>query len=151
MATHEMLISLPKLADDGDVGKQREHAVRRDDQPDIAFTGTLKASAAPPNRGQERWREYRVYETKAGHLVLSRVGRSVRDGERDKFEAQIFKRNQALLIGDTTYVPADVSGGTNFFTEGKPMKAVIVDYFGFDDLAKEIYRKLGVSTETTLD
>lgn len=153
MATIEMQSQLPKLDDDADVGKLREHTVQRDDEPDLKFTGTLKASAAPEFRAQQRWREYRVYETKAGHLVLSRVGRSIKEGERDKFEAHIFKfKPQALIIGNPSYVAAGADKNyANFFVDGKEMKDVLTEYFGFDELAKELYRKLGVSTEQTID
>jgi hypothetical protein len=42
-----MQTRLPALDDDPDVGVQKEIVVTRDGKPDLAFTGTLLASAAP--------------------------------------------------------------------------------------------------------
>lgn len=148
MATIEMMSNLPRLDDDADVGRVSEHTVRRDNQPDIAFVGTLKASAAPENRGQGRWREYRVYETKSGNLVLSRIGRSMLEGERDKFEALVYKRAMALLVDSQMSYRLD---GEHALFPTKSRKEVLVAYFGYDELAKELYRKLGINTAETID
>jgi hypothetical protein len=148
MATIEMQSALPRLDDDKDVGNLLQHTVRRDEQPDIAFTGTLLASAAPEFRAQLRWREYRVYETKGGNLVLSRIGRSVKGDERDRFEAKVYKRAAALLVDDGGNYRAE---GDSVLADTKSRAEVLTGYFGFDELAKELYRKLGVKTETTID
>src|SRR6202034_4125844 len=45
----KMQSRLPVLDDDPDVGVQKEQIVIRDGKADLAFTGTLLASAAPPS------------------------------------------------------------------------------------------------------
>ena len=81
---------LPALDDDSDVGVQKEHVVIRDGKADLAFTGTLLASAAPPSAPKEQWQEYRIYETNGGKHVFSKVTRSVFAEEQDTHEAEVF-------------------------------------------------------------
>ena len=131
MATFEMLNRLPKLDDDDQVGVETEHLVRRDGEPDLRFVGTLLASAAPDFRGQDRWREYRVYRTAGGAYVFSRVGRSVREDELDKFEAQTW--TQGAMFATRTW------------EEG------MTKFFGYDQLAKQLYEKLEVDTAERLE
>jgi hypothetical protein len=48
-AKTKMQSRLPVLDDDTDVGVQKDQNVIRDGKADLAFTGTLLASAAPPS------------------------------------------------------------------------------------------------------
>jgi hypothetical protein len=131
MATFEMLNRLPKLDDDDQVGVQMEHLVRRDGEPDLRFEGALLASAAPDFRGQDRWREYRVYRTAGGAYVFSKVGRSVLEAERDKFEADMWKENP--IFPQSTWEDR------------------MTRFFGYDQLAKQLYEKLKVDTAERLE
>lgn len=141
MATIDMYSQLPELDDDDSVGKAKEHVVTRDDLPDFRFEGVLLASAAPEKRGQLRWKEYRVYRTSSGKHVFSRVGRSLKEGERDVFEAAIFdpKKDGAVMTMESTAArPWQWSDGA-------------MQYFGFDATAKVLYRKLGIESEERIE
>jgi hypothetical protein len=86
----KMQSRLPVLDDDPDVGVQKEQNVIRDGKADLAFTGTLLASAAPPAAPKGQWQEYRIYETNGGKYVFSKATRSVFREEQDTHEAEIF-------------------------------------------------------------
>jgi hypothetical protein len=135
MATQEMAEALPRLPDDDLIGVAADHIVIRDGQPDVKFRGILLASVAPdstPDGG--RWRELRVYKTMGGKKIYSEVGRSLLDGERDKFTA--FVDDSSFYQGEER-VKAETQQMTRFFK--------------FSDLAKKLYAKLGVSTEEIID
>jgi len=119
---------LPKLDDDDEIGVEKDHVVTRDDKADLKFRGTLLASIASSAAPRGRWREFRVYKTVAGNYVYSDIGRSVLDGERDKFRAEVVNLNV------THYVPMT-------------WQEQAINFFGFDPLAKDLYRKLGVEFE----
>ena len=86
----KMQSRLPALDDDSDVGIQKEQMVVRDGKADLAFTGTLLASAAPPSAPEGHWQEYRGYGTNGGKHVFAKVRRSVFAEERDTHEGEIF-------------------------------------------------------------
>src|SRR6202453_5207695 len=86
----KMQSRLPVLDDDPDVGVQKEKIVIRDGKADLAFTGTLLASAVSPSAPKGQWQEYRIYETNAGKYVFSKVTRSVFAEQQDAHEAEIF-------------------------------------------------------------
>ena len=139
MATIEMQQRLPKLDDDDNVGVEKAHTVQRDGEPDLKFRGTLLASAAPPCYGQDRWREYRVYKTKGGTYVLSRIGRSILSDERDKFEAESWKPDPSDRVWDEAgWREAELSDR-------------LIRFFKFDQLAKQLYAKLNVDTAKQID
>ena len=129
-----MLSRLPKLDDDDDIGVEREHVVIRDDQADLKFSGTLLASVAPEGAPSGRWKEYRVYRTTGGKHVFSSVGRSVLDGERDKFKAEAFSPRKE---------------GKDFY--GKTWDEACIEFFQYDALAKLLYRKLRIAFEERID
>jgi hypothetical protein len=141
MANLEMLNRLPALDDDDNVGKVMDHVIERDNQPNLKFHGALLASAAPDYRGQERWREYRVYKTGGGKYVFTRIGRSVIDGERDKFEAEVWKPDTSVKRWD--------SSNSEFIA--LTLKDAAADYFKFDQLAKLLYSKLKLDTTEQVD
>jgi hypothetical protein len=53
----KMQSRLPVLDDDPDVGAKKEQIVIRDGKADLAFTGTLLASVAPPSAPKGQWGE----------------------------------------------------------------------------------------------
>jgi hypothetical protein len=129
---------LPTLDDDGDVGVQREHVVIRDGEADLSFSGTLLASVAPPSAPKGRWQEYRIYETTGGKHVFSRVTRNVVADEEDVHEAQVFDPSP-------TSVSSQLLRGARDLTRSRPLtwRDAAVSFFGYDPLAKALYRKLG--------
>jgi EXLDI family protein len=141
MATIEMQQRLPKLDDDADVGIEKEFTVQRDGARDLKFRGTLLASAAPECRGQDRWREYRVYRTTNGTYVLSRIGRSVLNDELDRFEVDTWNSE-----GDPVRM-VDGKGGSR----ERVLEDLLTGFFRFDQLAKQLYAKLNIDTTERLD
>ena len=134
----EMRSRLPALDDDADIGVPKEQVVIRDGKPDLAFTGTLLASVAPPSAGQEQWEEYRIYETDGGKYVFSKVTRSVFAEEQDHHEAEVFEPSPSS-------VPSQLFRSARDLTRSRPLAGTdaAVTFFGYDPLAKALYRKLG--------
>jgi hypothetical protein len=129
---------LPSLGDYDDVGVQKEQIVVRDGKPDVAFTGTLLASAAPSSATKGYWEELRVYQTSAGKHVFSKIKRTVFADEHDEHAAEIFDPAP-------TSATAQLLRSAHDLTHSKPKtwKDAAVDFFGYEPLAKELYRKLG--------
>jgi hypothetical protein len=129
---------LPSLDDYDDIEARKEQIVVRDGKPDLAFTGTLLASAAPAFATQGHWEELRVYQTSAGKHVFSKVKRSVFAEEHDEHQAEIFDPTP-------TSATAQLLRSAHDLTHSKPKtwKEAAVDFFGYEPLAKELYRKLG--------
>jgi hypothetical protein len=129
---------LPALEDDADVGVQKKHLVSRDDKADLAFTGTLLASAAPTSAMHGHWEEYRVYETDGGKHVFSKVNRTVYAEEQDSHEAETFDPSPSS-------VPSQLLRSARELTRSKPLTwtDAAVHFFGYTPLAKVLYRKLG--------
>ncbi len=133
---------LPALDDDGDVGIQKEHVVTRDGKADLNFTGTLLASAAPTSAPKGEWQEYRIYETNGGKHVFSKLSRKIYQEDQDEGEAEIFD-------------PAPTSATTQLLrsardlvhSKEKTWQDAAVDFFGYDPLAKALYRKFGTQFE----
>jgi hypothetical protein len=133
---------LPALDDDTDVGVQKEHIVVRDGKADLAFTGTLLASAAPSSASKGHWQEYRIYETNGGKHVFSKVSRSVFAEEQDTHEAEVFDPAP-------TSVPSQLLRSARDLARSRPLTWMdaAVAFFGYDPLAKDLYRKLGSQFE----
>jgi hypothetical protein len=133
---------LPALDDDSDVGVQKEHVVIRDGKADLAFTGTLLASAAPPSAPKEQWQEYRIYETNGGKHVFSKVTRSVFAEEQDTHEAEVFDPSPSSM-------PSQLLRSARDLARSRPLTWMdaAVAFFGYDPLAKTLYRKLGSQFE----
>jgi hypothetical protein len=128
---------LPALHDDADVGVAKEHIVIRDGKADLAFTGTLLASAAPASAPKDQWQEYRIYETHGGKHVFSKVSRSVFAEDPDRHEAEVFDPAPAS-------VPSQLLRSARDLTRSHPLTWMdaAVAFFGYDPLAKTLYRKL---------
>lgn len=129
---------LPALDDDRDVGVQKEQVVVRDGKADLAFTGTLLASAAPNSAPSGQWEEFRIYETSAEKFVFSKVTRHIHVEEQDECEAEIFEPEPSSKSSQLLRSARDL-------TRSHPLtwKDAAVDFFGYEPLAKSLYRKLG--------
>jgi hypothetical protein len=129
---------LPALDDDPDVGVQKEQVVTRDGKADLAFTGTLQASAAPSSAPQGRWQEYRVYQTSGGKHVFSKINRSIYASEQDEHKAEVFDPAPSSM-------PSQLLRGARDLVHAEALtwKNAASDFFGYDPLAKALYRKLG--------
>jgi hypothetical protein len=133
----KMQSRLPVLDDDPDVGVQKEKIVIRDGKADLAFTGTLLASAASPSAPKGQWQEYRIYETNGGKRVFSKVTRSVFAEEQDTHEAEVFDPSPSS-------VPSQLLRSARDLAHSRPLTWMdaAVAFFGYDPLAKALYRKL---------
>jgi hypothetical protein len=133
----KMQSRLPVLDDDPDVGVQKEQIVIRDGKADLVFTGTLLASAAPLSAPKGQWQEYRIYETNGGKHVFSKVSRSVFAQEQDTHEAEVFDPSPSSA-------PSQLLRSARDLARSRPLtwKDAAVAFFGYDPLAKDLYRKL---------
>jgi hypothetical protein len=138
----KMQSRLPALDDDSDVGVQKEQVVVRDGKADLAFTGKLVASAAPDSAPKGQWQEYRIYETDGGKHVFSKVTRSVLAEEQDTHEAEVFDPSPSS-------VPSQLLRSARELARSRPLAwtDAAVAFFGYDPLAKALYRKLGSQFE----
>jgi hypothetical protein len=128
---------LPVLEDDDQVGVVKDHVVTRDGKADLAFTGTLIASAAAASPTKGHWQEYRIYDTTGGKHVFSKVNRSVFTEDRDTCEAEIFDPSPSSM-------PSQLLRSARDLARSKPLTWMdaAVAFFGYDPLAKALYRKV---------
>jgi hypothetical protein len=133
---------LPALDDDAEVGVQKEHIVTRDGKADLLFTGVLLASAAPASAPKGHWQEYRIYQTTGEKHVFSKVTRTVLEKDDDAYEAEIFDPSPSS-------VPSQLFRSAREIARQRPMTWMdaAVAFFGYDPLAKALYRKLSVRFE----
>jgi hypothetical protein len=133
---------LPALDDDADVGVEKEHLVTRDGKADLLFMGELLASAAPAAAPKGHWQEYRIYHTNGDKHVFSKVTRSIRQDEADIHAAEVFDPAPAS-------VPSQLLRGAREIARARPLTWMdaAVSFFGYDPLAKALYRKLSVRFE----
>ncbi len=137
-----MQARLPALEDDADVGVEKEHLVTRDGKADLLFMGALLASAAPTTAPKGDWQEYRIYRTNGNKHVFSRVTRKVREDENDTYEADVFDPAPSS-------VPSQLLRSAREIARARPVTWMdaAVSFFGYDPLAKVLYRKLSVRFE----
>ncbi len=140
-AKAKMKDRLPSLADDAEVGREKEQTVARDGKADLGFTGTLLGSAAS-SAPKGQWQELRIYSTSSGKHVFSRVTRTIYADENDKHEAEVFDPSP-------TSVPSQLIRSARELAKARPMtwRDAAVSFFGYDPLAKVLYRKLSVDFE----
>ena len=133
---------LPALDDDADLGVQKEHIVTREGKADLRFAGVLLASAAPNSASKGHWQEYRVYQTNGGKHVFSKVTRTVFAEEHDVYEAEVFDPSPSS-------VPSQLLRSAREMARSRPLTWMdaAVAFFGYDLLAKSLYRKLSVQFE----
>jgi hypothetical protein len=133
---------LPALDDDADVGVQKEHIVTRDGKADLRFAGALLASAAPESAPEGHWEEYRIYQTSGGKHVFSKLTRNVLEKDEDTHEADVFDPSPSSM-------PSQLMRSAREIARARPltwMDAAIA-FFGYQPLAKVLYRKLSVRFE----
>jgi len=137
-----MQAHLPALDDDADVGVQKEHIVTRDGKADLRFTGVLLASAAPASAPEGHWEEYRIYQTNGGMHVFSKVARNVLEKNEDTHEAEVFDPSPSSM-------PSQLLRSAREIARARPLTWMdaAVAFFGYDPLAKVLYRKLSVRFE----
>jgi hypothetical protein len=142
MAKVKMQGHLPALDDDAEVGVQKEHIVTRDGKADLRFTGVLLASAAPASAPDGHWQEYRIYQTDGGKHVFSKVTRTVLEKEEDSHEAEVFDPSPSS-------VPSQLIRSAREIARARPLTWMdsAVAFFGYNPLAKALYRKLSVQFE----
>jgi hypothetical protein len=142
LAKVRMQSRLPALDDDADVGVQKEHIVTRDGKADLRFTGVLLASAAPASAPEGRWQEYRIYQTSGGKHVFSKVARTVLEKEDDTHEAEVFDPSPSSVSSQLMRSAREIA-------RARPLTWMdaAVAFFGYDPLAKALYRKLSVRFE----
>jgi hypothetical protein len=133
----KMQSHLPALDDDPEVGVQKEQNVIRDGKADLAFTGTLLASSAPPSALKVQWQEYRIYETNGGKYVFSKTTRSVFTEDQDAHEAEVFDPSPSSM-------PSQLLRSARDLAHSRPLTWMdaAAAFFGYDPLAKALYRKL---------
>jgi hypothetical protein len=133
---------LPALEDDADIGVEKDHIVTRDGKADLMFAGTLLASAAPAAAPKGTWQEYRIYHTHAGKHVFSKVTRNVLEDENDAFEAEVFDPAPSTVHSQLIRSAREIA-------RARPLTWMdaAVAFFGYDPLAKVLYRKLSVRFE----
>ena len=138
----KMRSRLPALDDDADVGVEKEQIVTRDGKADLGFTGTLLASAAPASASKDEWQEYRTYLTTGGKHVFSKVGRTVLADKDDTYEAEVYDPSPSS-------VPTQLLRSARELARSRPLTWMdaAVAFFGYDPLAKALYRKLSVEFE----
>jgi hypothetical protein len=133
----KMQSRLPVLDDDSDVGIQKDQIVIRDGKADLAFPGKLLASAAPSSALKGQWQEYRVYETSGGKHVFSKLTRSIFTEEQETHEAEVFDPSPSSM-------PSQLLRSARELTRSRPLTWMdaAAAFFGYDPLAKSLYRKL---------
>lgn len=65
--------------------------VEQDQDSLLRFTGELLGSASSAREGKTRWAELRIFRTEGGQYVVAGVGRTIVDGELDRFWARVCK------------------------------------------------------------
>jgi hypothetical protein len=142
MSKAKMQEHLPALDDDADIGVQKEHIVTRDGKADLLFTGVLLASAAPASAPEGHWQEYRIYQTDGGKHVFSKIARSVLEKDEDTHEAEVFDPSPSSM-------PSQLMRSARELARARPLTWMdaAVAFFGYDPLAKTLYRKLSVRFE----
>jgi hypothetical protein len=133
---------LPALEDDADIGVEKEQIITRDGKADLLFMGSLLASAAPISAPKGQWQEYRIYLTNGGKHVFSKIGRSVFEEDEDTHEADVFEPHPSSM-------PSQLMRSAREIARAKPMTwtDAAAAFFGYDPLAKILYRKLDVRFE----
>ncbi|HEX3837951.1 MAG TPA: hypothetical protein VHW25_13395 [Steroidobacteraceae bacterium] len=133
---------LPALDDDADIGVEKEHIVTRDGKADLLFMGALLASAASDSAPKGTWQEYRIYRTNGDKYVFSKATRNIRADKEDGYEADVFEPAPSS-------VPSQLLRGAREIARARPVTWMdaAVSFFGYDPLAKVLYRKLSVRFE----
>ena len=67
------------------------YTIQRDNHPDLQFSGDLIAhvSSSESTGSPGRWTVLDLYRTEGGNYVAVQIGRTIWEGERDRFSAQV--------------------------------------------------------------
>jgi hypothetical protein len=76
---------LPVLDDDPDVRVQKEQSVTGDGKADLAFTGMLLASAAPPSAPMGQWQDRPIRQQAAKSLKRFLTASAATPASRNAF------------------------------------------------------------------
>jgi hypothetical protein len=68
-----------------------EFRLHRENDVDIAFTGTLLADVSSRIDSAERWTEIRIYRTDSNKYVVEQVGKSIVEDEVDRRKVHIVR------------------------------------------------------------
>ena len=94
------------------------HTVERDGDRDLRFDGRLVASATSHHHEgprNTRWTELELYETAGGQFVAAEIGKSLSQGEINRYAAWVCDDHEA-----------------------------VIEALGLGTLAKELYAKAGI-------
>lgn len=61
----------------------------RDGDKDVMFTGELLAKGSSRKNDSTRWTEIRLFKSKAGNYIASVVGRSLWEGEHNRYQVHL--------------------------------------------------------------
>jgi hypothetical protein len=109
----------------------QEFQIDRDDDASLSFTGELlaKVSSSDNNAsgssysGQAgRWQVLALYKTEGGKLICERIDRTCWQGERDSHAAKVCTDNNE-----------------------------VIDFFGHDWLAKDLYDEAGINAAEMIE
>lgn len=108
----------------------KKFKVKRDGERDLSFTGELIATAeTSPNNARSdysgsvgQWTELELYRTAAGKYICSRAEKTQWQGSNHSYEA--------------------AAAGTH---------AEVVEFFGLDDLAKELYQGAEIDADEQVE
>ena len=134
---------LPALEDDAEIGVEKEQIVTRDGKADLLFMGALLASAAPDLRAQGQV---------AGIPDLSDQRRQARvlEGRTEACSRRTRTPTRPTCsIPHPSSMPSQLMRSAREIARAKPVTWMdaAVAFFGYDPLAKVLYRKLDVRFE----
>lgn len=89
---------------ESEVMEMEKCVVRRDGARDLAFEGTVLATASSRRqygKDNTRWTEMTLYRLKSGKYVLAVVGRTLWQGEIDRHAGTVCETPQAVLAAMT--------------------------------------------------
>lgn len=132
---HEVRVSVSTPPDDG-LQRRGRYLIRRSDEKDLKFAGMVQAAVSSQGNGAfgeaargwrgrgalDRWRELVVYFTSGNAMVLHEARMTRNGGEVDKHRALV--------------VPDDGRDGADHDK--------VVEFFGRDALAKQLYDAMGI-------
>jgi len=90
--------------------------------PDILFTGELLAFVSSDENNSGRWTELALYKTKGGKYICHQIGRTRYIGERDRFSGKVCSTAEE-----------------------------VIEFFGHQWLAKELYEASGLEDAVEID
>ena len=81
---------------------ERRRLVVRDGPRELHFTGALLSQSSSFRPSKDRWVEFEIYRTDSGKFVIARVGRTIVDGENDRYWARVSDTAEGVI--ETLYL-----------------------------------------------